>query len=278
MARLGFLGPRGTFSQEAAEGYVKGKQEYACVEYATITDLILAVQTGAIDEAIVPMENSLEGAVNATMDMLVGDSDIMIKAEIVIPIRQNLLIDGQTPVRELKYILSHPQGVGQCRNYIAKHFPEAEIVYVHSTAAAAEAVAKGREQAAAIGAAAAAEVYGLKILASDIQDGNNNMTRFVVLSKGDAVKTGNDRTSIVFSTDDRPGSLYRVLDIFNLWDINLTRIESRPAKNQLGSYIFFVDIEGHREDEDVRDALTMVRKKVSYYKFLGSYPAHRMEQ
>lgn len=272
MVRLGFLGPKGTFSQQAAESYINGQFGYSCKEYGTIQDLILAVQAGQLDEAIVPMENSLEGAVNATMDMLAGEMELFIRDEVIVPVRQNLLVPEGGELDEIKYILSHPQAIGQCRQYIAANFPGAEIIYIHSTAAAAEEIAGGRKLSAAIGSDSAANAYGLKILASNIQDGNNNMTRFVVLSKQLRKRTGNDRTSIVFSTEDKPGSLYRVLDIFNVWDINLTRIESRPAKNQLGSYIFFVDINGHSEDEDVRDALTMVKRKVSFYRFIGSYP------
>lgn len=277
MIRLGYLGPKGTFSQEAAENYIKKKAECHCVDYSTIPDLISAVQNGELEEAIVPIENSLEGAVNTTMDMLAGSSNLMIKGEVVLPIHQNLLVAEGTSISGIKYILSHPQGIGQCRKYISENFPQAEIQYIHSTAAAAEAVARGRAESAAVGSAAAALAYGLRILAAGIQDGNNNMTRFVVVSTKEEQRTGKDRTSIVFSTEDKSGSLYRVLDIFNLWDINMTRIESRPAKNQLGSYIFFVDIEGHREDENVRDALTMVKRKTSFYKFLGSYPIDRIE-
>ena len=125
---------------------------------------------------------------------------------------------------------------------------------------------------AAVGSKAAAAVYELEIIRESIQDNNNNLTRFIVISKKEANKSIKNKTSIVFSTENKPVSLYRILDIFSLWDINMTRIESRPAKNKLGRYIFFVDIEGHAEDEDVRDALTMVKRKTSFYKFLGSYP------
>jgi prephenate dehydratase len=125
---------------------------------------------------------------------------------------------------------------------------------------------------AAIGSGVAAKVYGLEIAASGIQDNDNNLTRFVVLSKKSSEKASNNKTSIVFSTEDKPGSLYRILDIFGLWDINMTRIESRPAKNELGKYIFFVDLKGHIDDDELKDALTMVMRKTSFYKFLGSYP------
>ena len=272
MLKLGFLGPKGTFSQEAMLQYAGGLKDYKAVEYSTINDLLLSVQDNIIDEAVVPIENSLEGAVNATLDMLASEVDVKIKAELAVTIRQNLLVAKDTDMKDIRCILSHPQAIGQCRKYIDSKFPGVQIKYVYSTAAAAEEVARGDGSLAAIGSMAAADVYGLKVLAKDIQDGDSNITRFVVVSKEDGVRTGRDKSSIVFSTEDKPGSLYRILDIFNLWDINMTRIESRPAKNQLGRYIFFIDVLGHREDDDLADALKMVRRKVSFYKFLGSYP------
>jgi prephenate dehydratase len=150
--------------------------------------------------------------------------------------------------------------------------PYAQTRVVSSTAAAAEETAAGSGDIAAIASRTAAEVYGLEVIKEDIQDHDNNYTRFIIIARDDAARTGNDKTSIVFSTEDTPGSLYRVLGIFNLWDINMTRIESRPAKNKLGRYVFFVDIEGHRDDEDLRDALTMVKRKTTFLRILGSYP------
>jgi prephenate dehydratase len=238
--------------------------------------LILAVQNDAIKEAVAPIENSLEGAINVTLDMLAADVELKIKGEVVIAVRQNLLVKRGTDLNNIKYILSHPQPIGQCRKYLAAKFPEAKIKYVYSTSNAAEEVAGGAGDMAAIGSNIAAEVYDLDIAAEGIHDGDNNFTRFVVLSKEDHARTGQDKTSIVFSTEDKPGSLYRILDIFNLWDINMTRIESRPAKNQLGRYIFFVDVVGHREDDDVKSALIMVKKKTSFFKFLGSYPVSQV--
>lgn len=277
MIRTGFLGPKGTFSQEAMTVYTKEDSEYTGIDYSTMTDLILAVSKGEIDEAVVPIENSLEGAVSVTLDMLATELDIKIKAEVIIPISQNLLIKRGTRIENIKYILSHPQAVGQCRKYIDSTFPDAMIKYLYSTAEAAKEVAGGMADMAAIGSKAAAAVYELEILRESIQDNNNNLTRFIVISKKEAQKSEKNKTSIVFSTENRPGSLYRILDIFSLWDINMTRIESRPAKNKLGRYIFFVDIEGHIEDEDVRDALTMVKRKTSFYKFLGSYPEFEIQ-
>lgn len=271
MMKIGFLGPRGTFSHEALLVYATDMEYEAC-DYSSIRDLLLAVQNNEINEAIVPIENSIEGAVNATLDILALDVELLIKSELVIPIRENLLVKKGADLSNIRYILSHPQPLGQCRNYINSRFPNAEIRATYSTAGAAEEVAAGSGDSVAIGSCAAAAAYGLEIADKNIQDCENNHTRFVVVSHTDGERTGNDKTSIVFTTEDKPGCLYRVLDIFNLWDINLSKIESRPAKNQLGRYIFFVDISGHREDEDIRDALTMIKRKSSFYKFLGSYP------
>ncbi len=272
MYRIGFLGPKGTFSHEALLIYAKEMAYEAC-NYSSIQELLQAVQNNAIDEALAPIENSIEGAVNATLDILAADVDLLIKSELVIPVRENLLIKKGASVDSIRHILSHPQPLGQCRNFINSRFPGAEIRATYSTAGAAEEVAGGSGDSAAIGSSAAAEAYGLDIAERDIQDCENNHTRFVAVGHTDGHRTGNDRTSIVFTTEDKPGCLYRVLDIFNLWDINMSKIESRPAKNQLGRYIFFVDIGGHREDDDIRDALTMIKRKASFFKFLGSYPA-----
>jgi prephenate dehydratase len=272
MIRIGYLGPKGTFSQEALIAYIGGREGFDEFDYNTMPDIITAVDRGEIDEAIVPIENSLEGAVNVTMDMLATDVNLIIKTEVVIQVKQNLLAKHGTDIKDIEFVLSHPQPIGQCRKYLDTTLPNAVVKYLYSTAQAAKEVSEGNGKLAAIGSSAAAKAYGLSILMQDIQDRRNNFTRFVVVSKGAGEKATKNKTSIVFSTEDKPGSLYRILDIFSLWDINMTRIESRPAKNELGRYIFFVDVEGHIEDEDIRDALTMVRRKASFYKFLGSYP------
>ena len=272
MLKIGFLGPKGTFSQEALLEYKKGDSDFVECAYNTFAEIIYAVNEDEIDEGIVPIENSLEGAVNATLDTLAADVDLKIKAEIAIEVKQNLLVRKGTDINAIRHILSHPQPIGQCRNYLESNFNDAEIRFIYSTAEAAREVAQCNFNMAAIGSITAAKVYGLDIMAEGIQDSRNNFTRFVVVSKTAAKKAEANKTSIVFSSEDKPGSLYRVLDIFSLWDINMTRIESRPAKDKLGKYIFFVDLKGHIEDEDIRDALTMVQRKASFYKFLGSYP------
>ncbi len=278
MTKIGFLGPRGTFSHEALEEYIKdNKSGYAVCEYSAFPDILQAVQNGELDEGIVPIENSLEGAVNATLDTLAFDVDLMIKAELVIAVKANILVRKGTGLPDIKCILSHPQPLGQCRKYLSANFPNVPVKSVYSTAGAAEEVAAGGGDCAAIGSAASAEVYGLEILARNIQDRYNNFTRFVVVSHQNGIRSGQDKTSIVFSTEDKPGSLYRVLDIFNLWDINMSRIESRPSKDQLGRYIFFIDIKGHMEDQDLKDAITMIKRKTSFFKFLGSYPEYAID-
>jgi prephenate dehydratase len=265
MLKIGYLGPRGTFSHEALIKYTAG-MVHTAVDFLSIPELLMAVQNNIIDEAVVPIENSIEGAVNATMDMIALEVDLLIKAELIIPIREHLLVKMGTDISKIKYVLSHPQPLGQCRRFLAEKLPYAVTKVVYSSAAAAGEVAKGSGDSAAIGSAAAADVYGLAIAQKDIQDIDNNHTRFIIVGRSSiTARTGNDRTSIAFSTEDEPGSLYRVLDIFNLWDINLSRIESRPAKNKLGKYIFFVDLIGHREDENLRDALTMVKRKASFF-------------
>lgn len=273
MVRIGFLGPEGTFSQEAMEKYI-GQKSYRPYAYNTIYELFTAIEKGELDEAVIPVESSLEGAVTDTLDILAGDTDLKIKAETVIPVHQNLLVKINTRKEDIKYLFSHPQPIGQCRRYISENLAGVEIKLVSSTATAAMEVAGRQGDSAAIGSAKASEVYGLEIMAKEIQDRDSSFTRFLVVAHEYAARTGRDKTSMVFSTEDKPGSLYRILEIFNLWDINMKRIESRPAKNSLGKYIFFVDIEGHIDDEDVSDALKMVKRKTSFLKFLGSYPMH----
>jgi prephenate dehydratase len=277
MKRIGFLGPKGTFSHEALIKYI-GTEECISIDFASIPEIFMAFGQDMLDEAVVPIENSIEGAVNATMDMISQDTGLMIKAEVVIPVRACLLAKKGVDIADIRVVMSHPQPLGQCRRFLFSQMPHVQIKPASSTAAAALEAAAGNGDIAAIASGTAAEVYGLDVIKEDIQDYDNNYTRFVVIAKQDAARTGKDKTSIVFSTEDTPGSLYRVLSIFSLWDINMTRIESRPAKNKLGRYVFFVDVEGHREDEDLRDALTMVKRKTSFLRILGSYPVSSEEK
>jgi prephenate dehydratase len=260
------LGPNGTFTEEAAS--LIGDELLA---FDSILDVLDAVETDGVDMGVVPIENSIEGPVGVTLDLLVHNYDLKIKREIIIPISHNLLINPNTHISDIKFVYSHIQALSQCRNFTE----ELEVVVnaTPSTSAAAEMV-KGKKNTAAIGTKRAAEIYGLKIIASDIQDYKNNVTRFVVLSKKDHEPTGKDKTSIIFSImEDKPGGLYEILGIFADYSINLTKIESRPSKEKLGRYIFFVDFNGHRTDEQIGYILNIIRSKVGYMKVLGSYPA-----
>ncbi|HAA42653.1 MAG TPA: prephenate dehydratase [Ruminiclostridium sp.] len=278
MIKVGFLGPRGTFSQEAAIKYINGRDGFCECPYSTMPDLIYAVDKDEVDEAVVPIENSIEDAVSVTLDMLATDVNLKIKGEIIIAVNQNFMVKKGTKTEDIKLILSHPQAIGQCRKYLDSKFPAAAIKYVYSTAEAAREVSEGEGDMGAIGPLTAAGVYNLEVIDRAIQDNFNNLTRFVIISKKGGERKQRNKTSIVFSTANKPGSLYRILDIFNLLDINMTRIESRPVKDKLGSYIFFVDLNGHIEEDNVRDALTMVKRKTSFYKFLGSYPEYVLEE
>jgi prephenate dehydratase len=273
--RIGFLGPRGTFSHEAAEVYTSGKS-YVIKEYISIKDVITSVRDGDVDEAVVPIENSLEGAVNVTLDLLAEENSLFIIDELIIPINLNLVVKKGTAIKDVRVIASHPQPLGQSRNYLNEKFPYAVQIEESSTSRAAQKVAEADGSYAAIASTTAARLNDLEVLEGNVQDVKNNHTRFVIISRDVQKKTGFDKTSIVFSTDNKPGSLYRILDIFSLWDINMTKIESRPAKNKLGQYIFFIDIDGHVEDQDVSDALTMVKRKTSFYRLIGSYPVSRI--
>lgn len=222
---------------------------------------------------VVPIENSIEGPVGVTLDLMVHDYDLKIRREIIIPISHNLLINKDATIEDIKYVYSHIQALSQCRK-----FTDSMGVVVNSTpstSAAAEMI-RGRKDSASIGTKRAAEIYGLKIAASDIQDYKNNVTRFIVLSKTDHEFTGNDKTSVVFSMmEDKPGGLYHILEIFAKHGINLTKIESRPSKEKLGKYIFFIDFEGHRTDKSISNILDNINSKVGFLKILGSYPAQR---
>lgn len=264
-SRVGFFGPPGTFTEEAAAMLSEER-----VAYDSIPHVMEAVRDHKVDLGVVPIENSIEGSVGITLDLLTHDYDLKIKKEIIIPISHNLLLDPKTNIEDVKIIYSHIQALSQCRNFIEDF--GASIRGTSSTSVAAELVV-GKKDAAAISNRRAAKIYGLKIEASDIQDYKNNHTRFVVIDEEDHLPTGNDKTSIVFSLpDDKPGGLYEILGEFAKNEINLTKIESRPSKEKLGRYIFFVDFEGYRSEPQISNILNRIKSKVGYIKILGSYP------
>ena len=234
-----------------------------------------SVVTGECCKGIVPIENSIEGPVGLTLDLLAHKINLNIEGELIIPINHNLLVDEDNydniiDINTIKDVYSHSQALAQCQNYLENH--NMKTHFTLSTAAAAKSI-KGKIGVGAIGTLKAAELYGLKAIDKNIQDIKNNQTRFIVLSKDQTEISGNDKTSILFSLfDDNPGGLHDILGIFAKNNIKLTKIESRPSKEGLGKYIFFVDFEGHKNEDIVENILNTIEEKVSYLKILGSYP------
>jgi len=270
-ANIAYLGPVGTFSEEAAERFadILG-EECRLTPYTTITACADAAEDGVVQYAVVPLENSLEGSVHETLDILTTGLQIMIVAELVLVIDHALLVVPEH-TGAISKIYSHPQALAQCRNYLRRHWPAAQLLPLLSTADAAAFVAREGMGIAAIGSISAAEQYGLQVLAQEIQD-SENQTRFVVLGKGTAMPGQLLKTSLLFSVKNVAGSLFGVLQAFATNGVNLTRIESRPAKRQLGDYIFFVDLDGSPDDPHVKAALRQVATNAVMMKLLGSYP------
>lgn len=269
--RIAFLGPRGTYSEEAALRHAS--QASQLVPFGTIAAVVAAVEEGAADQAVVPIENSLEGAVTHTADLLIHGTDLMIRREIVLPIHHCLLVQTGFALPLVRVVYSHPQALAQCRRYIAEHLPEAEPVASLSTAGAVKDMGSSTRPAAAITSRRAAEIFGAKVFDRNIEDSANNKTRFVVLAPNDAERTGRDKTSVCFDfTEDAAGTLHGTLGEFASRGINMLKVESRPDKRSLGRYVFLIDIEGHREDRVVREALRGVRNRAALFRILGSYP------
>ena len=269
MARLAYLGPPGTFSEEAALRYRPDAELVACANEAAVA---ATVEAGGADEGVVAIENSIEGPVTRTVDVLVHDSPLVIRAEVVLPIEHCLIARPGTKQSDVSVVRAHPQALSQCRQYLERCFPNARQEAALSNAAAVQEVLSV-PGAAAIASAHAAELYGGEVLARGIQDNEHNKTRFVVLGPTDGAPTGRDKTSIAFAVQhDRPGTLVDVLHEFSDRAISLTKIESRPSREELGIYIFLVDLEGHRSDAPVAQALAAVQAKAFFFRVLGSYP------
>jgi len=265
--RVAYLGPEATFTHLAA---VKNFGKYALfTPVKSIADVFSEVEKGRSDYGVVPIENSTEGVINHTLDMFVT-SELKICSELLLEISHNLLSKA-SELREVKKIYSHPQAIAQSRNWIEDNLPNAELVETSSTARAAEMAEKDPE-GAAIASRLAASLYDLKIIAERIEDNVQNFTRFLVIGKSFPAKSGQDKTSILFSIKDRVGALHDMLIPFRENNINLTKIESRPTKLRAWEYIFFVDFVGHVEDEDVKKALKQLEKECLLLKILGSYP------
>lgn len=272
---IGFLGPHGTFTEEAllSDGHLAAAE---LVPYASIGEVIMAVDAGEVGAGFVPIENSIEGTVPVTLDHLVFESDLLIQAEVILDVHLHLLAPPGTAVEDVRKVISMPHASAQCRRYIRDVLAGAEVVASNSTAEAARGVGDHFEPGvAAIGPLLSGRLYGLEAIAERIEDFRDNQTRFLLVAKGEVpAPTGHDRTSIVcFQAADHPGSLHEILSHFSARNINLTKIESRPTKQSLGDYCFVIDMEGHLADEVVGDCLKELHLGLAGLKFLGSYPA-----
>jgi prephenate dehydratase len=271
--QVAYFGPAGTFTEEA----LLTQPDLAAGDrtpYAAVPEVIAAVERGGADGGVVPIENMIEGSVSVTLDTLAFDSDLLIQREIDLPVSLNLCARPGVTLADVRTVVSFPHAIAQCRGWMAKKVPAAEPRASHSTSDAAREVSKSkRTDMAAICNALAAELYGLKVLAREIEDHPENQTRFVLVGRGVPAPTGHDKTSIVcFQREDQPGSLLQILQEFAARAINLTKLESRPTKRGLGDYCFFIDCEGHIADEVMADALRNLAAKQAEVKFLGSYP------
>lgn len=272
---VAFLGPLGTFCEEA----LLTQKDYAGARLEprpTIAEVLDVVGNGHVDLGLVPIENAIEGTVRDTLDALIFDVDLLIQREVVLDVRLHLMAPEDTALEGVRRVVSYPVALAQCRRFFADKLPGIEIVAANSTADAARTLGEHPQpHTAALAPRLAADLYGLKMLAEDVEDYDDNQTRFVAVAReGVPAPTGHDRTSIVcFQHADRPGSLHGILGEFAARNLNLTRLESRPTKRGLGDYCFVIDLEGHLADEVVADCLRALRAELAAVKFLGSYPA-----
>ena len=265
---VAYLGPEGTFTEAAAlKQFGSAIQGQPC---ATIDDVFRAVEAGNVNYGVVPVENSTEGAIGRTLDLLL-ESPLQICGEVMLPVHQCLL-SYCNELSAIKTVFSHPQSLGQCQNWLNAHLPNAERVSVASNAEAAKwAVEKGSPTAAIAGQMAAGK-YDVPVLAENIEDDANNTTRFLMLGKQSVAPSGNDKTSLVMSAANRPGAVHDLLVPFAKHGVSLTKLESRPARSGMWEYVFYMDIEGHQDDGKVAVALAELKQVASFVKVLGSYP------
>lgn len=269
--KVGFLGPEGTFTQSAV--YQHFGHSVRALPFGSIDEVFQEVESGAADFGVVPIENSTEGTVNNTLDMFLT-SPLKIAGEIELRIEQHLL--GQMDsLDRIERVCAHEQGLAQCRGWIREYLPQVELIGVSSNAVGARR-ARDEVGTAAIGGDAAAEVYGLKIMVNNIEDREDNATRFLVIGRKLLAASGDDKTTILVSTSDTAGGagiLYHLLEPFAKYEVNITRIESRPSRRKNWDYVFFLDLDGHAEEGALASALAELKEISSLYRVLGAYPA-----
>jgi len=262
---VAYLGPAGTFSEQAARKHFGSQMQTTLC--ASIDEVFRTIEAGTAAYGVVPVENSSEGAVGRTLDLLLA-RPLQICGEITLPVHQCLLAGSAGAIRK---IVSHAQSLAQCNEWLNRHYPEAERIPVVSNAEAAR-IAGFEEDTAAIAAKSAASLYQLQVIAENIEDVPNNTTRFLVISLHDALPSGKDRTSLVMSAENRPGAVHALLTPLAEHQVSMSRFESRPSRASAWEYVFFVDIEGHRQDAQIERALAALREKAVFVKILGSYP------
>ncbi len=272
LPRVAFLGPEHTYSNEAARERFGSSVEFA--PQSTIAAVFAAIENGRADFGVVPVENSTEGSITLTLDLMI-DTPLVIIGEIRLPIRHALL-SREGDRAAIRKIVSHQQSLGQCRMYLAANFPHCETEAVASNGFAAERAA-GDPMLGAIASKAAGAAYGLQVIAENIQDVATNTTRFLVIGKEATARSGTDKTTALFTVADKVGALYEALSLFARNSINISKIESRPLRSRPWEYIFFVDLGGHREDPALARALSALKRKALFLKVLGSYPESRSD-
>ena len=263
---IAYLGPEATWTHQAARNKFGTSVRYA--PQFSISEVFESIARGRADYGVVPIENSTEGAVNHTLDVFI-ESDLRICAQLALKIENNLI--ARVPREQIHRLYSHPQVFGQCRQWLRVNFPKAELVEVSSTARAGELAATA-DDAGALAGRMVAELHGLAVLESSVQDQVNNATRFLVIGPRDCPPTGRDKTSLMIGTPDQAGSLFHALEPFRTHGLNLTKIESRPSKRKPWEYVFFLDVDGHHEDAAMKAALVEVAERSTLVKILGSYP------
>lgn len=266
--QVAYLGPEGTFTQQAALKHFGHSANALTIP--TIDGVFREVESGAVHYGVVPVENSTEGVVTHTLDSFIG-SNVKICGEVVLRIHHNLLVSDVTHVDQITRIYSHAQSLSQCRKWLDTHYPNADRIAVSSNSEAAKRI-KGEWNAAAIAGDMAAELYGLHRHANNIEDMPDNSTRFLIIGSEDVGVSGDDKTSIVVSTKNKPGALHDLLEPFHRNGVDLTRVESRPSRTGIWNYVFFIDFAGHQQDDIVKKALNDVASRVAELKVLGSYP------
>ncbi|MEN6567298.1 MAG: prephenate dehydratase [Veillonellales bacterium] len=276
--KLGYLGPSGSYSYEAACRYaVKSGEEAECIPFSGFAAIINGVEQGSLDSGILPVENSTYGAVANAMDMLLSLCKTAVCGEIILDI-EHCLLSSNPNINEIQYVYSHEQALEQCHNFFFERYPHIKQIFCSSTSQACQLAKKNGAAYGAVAGKTAAELYNLLVAEQNIQDNAFNQTRFLIIGGNRFAPTGWDKTSIAIAfPGDCPGNLYKILKSFADRNINLTRIESRPAKNTMGKYVFYIDFLGHIQADANVSLLEEIEKQVEWLKILGSYPMDTRE-